>query len=234
LNVRLEFQAPPELDVRSVAVVGSFNGYSQELGAMNREGTLWFCTIPLSQGEHYYKFLINDVIRLNDPLANMYLPHRDEELWSTIIINEEGERLYNNEQYSVHIESYSVSGGLNKEAGPINKKNFSLFMDRMVALRFGFVKIRGLHAVTVLWYDPRGNLYDVSENMLFAEENPNATVFLWFWLPLNEPGKEYPEGTWTMHLYIDGSYVLEDQVWISQTLTYSPGYQTNGNSYGLV
>ena len=63
MNVRLEFKANSELDVRSVSVIASFNGYSKELGVMNRAGDLWYADIPLPRGEHYYKFLLNDVIR---------------------------------------------------------------------------------------------------------------------------------------------------------------------------
>ena len=46
----------------------------------------------LLPGEYHYKFLINGEIKPNDPLP-LYYPDSNEELWSVLIINEEGKRL---------------------------------------------------------------------------------------------------------------------------------------------
>ena len=65
-------------------------------------------------------------------------------------------------------------------------------------VRFGFREITGLHVVTAVWYDARGRLFEVSENSLYADENPEKMVYLWFWIDLDEQGAEYPEDLWTM------------------------------------
>ena len=221
MQIKLELEDIPELDVRAVNVIGTFNDYDESRGALQKEGDKWSTVVELGQGEHFYRFVINHEIQLNDPESNVYLPHKEEELWSMIKINEKGERLYNNEQYSVSIEDYAVSGMVTEAEIGVNKKNFNLLMDKKIVVRFGFHEITGLHAVTAVWYDARGRLFEVSENSLYADENPEETVYLWFWIDLDEQGAEYPEGLWTMKLFIDGSYILEDQYALGRSFTYS-------------
>lgn len=222
MRIKIDFEEIPEIDVRTVSVIGSFNNYDETAGIMRKEGNVWSAYVDLGPGEHYYKFLINHEIKLNDPNTNVYLPDKDEEeLWSAIIINEKGERLYNNEQYSVNIEDYAVCGTVTEAEIGISKKNYNLLMDKRIAARFGFKEISGLHAVTAVWYNAKGQLHEVAENMLYADENPDDMVYLWFWIDLGEAGVEYPEGMWTMKLFIDGRYILEDQYLLSRSITYT-------------
>lgn len=220
MRVRIDFEEIPELEVKSVSVIGSFYAYDAAKGVLEKEGEVWFTDIMLESGEYYYKFLINDEILLNDPKANIYLPHREDELWSVIKINEEGERLYNNEAYRVQVDDYAVSGAVTEDKILVNKKSFYLRMDKQLVVRFGFREITGLHAVTVLWYNSRGMLYQVSEDKLYADENQEK-VFLWYWLELTELEQEVDEGIWTMKLLIDGSYILEDRFSLLSFATYS-------------
>ncbi|MDQ0196278.1 hypothetical protein [Paenibacillus wynnii] len=220
--VRLDYTASPYLEINRISVIGSFNDYKEDCGLMRKSGNVWSTEVSLPPGEHNYKFLINHEIKLNDPMANLYLPNESDELWSTIIINDLDQRLYNNEQYTVHIDSYAVSGMITPAPISANKKGFHLSSDKMVVVRLGFTNLSGLHAVTALWFDARGVLHDIAENMLCAdEESPDKPVFIWFWLPLNDTQREYPEGVWTIKLFLDGSYVLEDQVTIMNAITYS-------------
>ena len=221
MRIKVEFKEIPDIAVKTVSVIGSFNNYDESAGILQKEGNLWSTYVELSPGEHYYKFLINHEIRLNDPNANVYLPHKEDELWSVIMINGKGERLYNNEQYTVNIEDYAVCGTITDAPIGVNKKNFNMLMDKKIVVRFGFEEITGLHAVTALWYDAKGQLHEVAENMLYADENPEERVYLWYWIDLGEPGVEYPEGMWTMKLFVDGSYILEDQFFLSRSFTYS-------------
>lgn len=220
MRIKLELQDIPELNINTVSVIGSFNHYDETAGMLQKEGETWTTDVELAPGEHYYRYLINHEIQLNDPAANLYLPHKDEQLWSVITINEKGERLYNNEQYALSIEEYAVSTTLTDAEIGVNKKHFNLLMDKKIVVRLGFREITGLHTVTALWYDSRGQLREIAENMLYADENPEDTVYLWFWTDLGEQGVEYPEGLWTMKLFIDGSYILEDQYQISRSFIY--------------
>lgn len=231
MNVRLEFKSTPYLDVRSISVVASFNGYKEDVHPMIKSEGFWYIELLLPPGEHYYKYFINNEIKLNDPSANMYLPHKEDELWSAIIINNKGQRLFNNEQYSVHIDSYAMSGSVTSSSVAVSKKSYNLIMDKMVVVRFGFTQINGLHAVTAIWYNSYGQLQDCSENMLYKDESsPDNPVFLWFWLPLDDNQLTYSEGLWSVKLFINGSYVLEDQFMLTSGYTYS----SRGQLYGSV
>ena len=154
----------------------------------------------------YYKFLINGSLLLNDPAANCYVPrnNKEKEPWSFLRVAFLGRRLFNNTQYRVTVEDYALSAML-AESGETEKHRFNTKLDKKVVARFGFTGITGIHAVTVLWCDPAGSIREYSEQMLLPDENK---VSLWFWLDLKQP--ERREGKWTMKLYIDGTYVLED------------------------
>ncbi|WP_283610430.1 hypothetical protein [Faecalispora anaeroviscerum] len=231
MKIRLMFQDSPYLSVHCVSVLGSFNGYDEKAGTMERERDGWVTELSLTPGEHYYKFLVNQEFLLNDPQANIYLPHVEDELWSVIIINEQDQQLFSNEQYGLHIDSYAVTSIQTDLPVAVNKKTFHLGMDGQLVTRFGFTDIKGLHCISALWFDARGQFFDYSENMLFQEEDsPDDPVYLWFWLPLQETGKEYPEGLWTLKLFINGSYVLEDQY----TLTRSSAYTAQGRLFGTL
>ena len=74
MRIKIDFEEIPEIDVRTVSVIGSFNNYDETVGIMRKEGNVWSAYVDLGQGEHYYKFLINHEIKLNDPNTNVYLP----------------------------------------------------------------------------------------------------------------------------------------------------------------
>ncbi|MBR2409223.1 MAG: hypothetical protein IKB07_09775 [Lachnospiraceae bacterium] len=94
-------------------------------------------------------------------------------------------------------------------------------MDKKIATRFEFREITGLHTVTAIWYNAKGELHEVTENKLYADEDPERPVYLWFWIDLGEPEVDYPEGLWAMKLFIDDSYILEDQYSLTRSFTYS-------------
>lgn len=229
--VRLEYPATEYLDIRSISVIGPFNGSNPSANPLVKSGDCWSADLFFPPGEHHYKFLVNDEFKLNDPWANLYLPDEKGQLWSTILINENHERLYNNEQYTVDIEDYVLTNTVTSLPEVVSKKAFSLTMDRSIVARFEFTNISGLHTVTALWYDSWGHLHEFTENLLYSDkESLQQSVFLWFWIDLNEPDMEYPEGIWTIKLLIDGKFILEDQMTLLKTLSYSPnGYLRSVN-----
>jgi len=56
--------------------------------------------------------------------------------------------------------------------------------------------------------------------MLFPEDDTEETIYLWFWTDIGNAAVLYPQGAWTMKLFIDGSYILEDQYQVSRSFTY--------------
>lgn len=229
MKIKFTLQENPHLCVQNVSVLGSFNEYDEKAGMMKRVQDCWVTEVELPPGEHYYKFLINEQYKLNDPQNNALLPHLYDELWSVIVINEQNEQLFSNEQYSLNIESYAVTSVQTELPVAVNKKIFQLGMDNQLVTRFSFTNIKGLNCISAIWFDSHGQFFDYSENILFEDEySPDEPVYLWFWLPLQEPDKVYAEGQWTLKLFVNGRYVLEDQY----TLSRSPAYAANSRVLG--
>ncbi|AOR22629.1 hypothetical protein [Clostridium taeniosporum] len=221
MEIIFEYEEKGNLEINSVAVIGSFNNYDPAQGSMIKEGSKWIFKCDLLEGEHYYKFLINNELKLNDPSANVYLPDDNEELWSVIIINNNNQRLYNNNQYTVHVDSYNVTCNINEEQKAVNKKIFNVLLDKKIVTRFGFTNVSGLHSVTTAWFTPKGELYQVVENNLFAtKENEKDPILMWFWMDLNNSHRSNC-GLWTVKLFIDGEFVLEDQVRLLENTSYT-------------
>ncbi len=67
--VHFELSAP---QARSVAVAGSFNGWSTRALAMTRgAGGVWSVTAPLAVGEHHYEFVVDGSRWVPDPTAHV-------------------------------------------------------------------------------------------------------------------------------------------------------------------
>lgn len=228
--VRFEYEETPYLKVENIAIMGSFNEYDANKGQMKKINNIWYIDISLSHGEHKYKFLINNAIKLNDSTANIYLPDENEEIWSVVKINESDKRLYNNTQYTVNIEDYNINNKVYENRVIENKKNFNLLMDKKVVTRFEFTNVTGIHSVTSVWFSADGTLFDVSENILFTPESEqNEPIVMWFWIDLDEINRTYSQGTWTMKLFVDGEFILEDMFNVSKITAYS----SRGNVYSV-
>ena len=59
---------------------------------MDKQGNKWVFNCNNMSDEYFYKYLINDGIRINDPSSKIYMPDNKGELWSYLNINEEGKR----------------------------------------------------------------------------------------------------------------------------------------------
>jgi hypothetical protein len=190
-------------DAQKVSVVGDFNnwdGYANVM-AKNEEG-FWEDEILIGPGRYRYRFLIEDLVKVNDPYANIYVQNENGELDSLIIIDEEGRRLINEKIYNVHLEDYIMSDSFeNKHI----KKRFNL-TDEKVIVRFDFTEVTGVHTVTLLWIKPNGEIYYVTENLLIESDNKNEKT-LWFWININE---RIMPGQWKIRVLIDGLIIFDD------------------------
>lgn len=206
MNVKFRFSAPAYLNAKEVAVVGSFNGYNEHFGQMKRRGNDWGLILDLPPGEYYYKFLINRAIRLNDPSVNTVIPLGGYGLWTPLFIDESGLRAF--EGAPVRLEGCAFGASMDME--PICK-GFQANVDSHVVVRLGFTGSLGAHAVTALWYDPDGKLHSITENTLNEDDISSGQLcYLWFWMHLNNPRREYPPGNWTVKVLVNGRDIFED------------------------
>ncbi|RXM57031.1 hypothetical protein [Clostridium tetani] len=221
MEVIFQYEEKEYLPIKTISVIGKFNNYNPSEGLMVKENNKWIFKCNLPSGEHPYKFLINGELKLNDSTANIYFPDDNEELWSIVMINENDQRMYNNTQYTTHIEKYNISSVISEEEDIVNKKSFNMLLDKKIVTRFQFTNVTGLHAVTTVWYTPKGELFQITENNLFTPPNNEGPISLWFWMDLDDNTRNYPLGTWTMKLFIDGEFILEDEFSLVQNRTYS-------------
>lgn len=219
MKVLFKYNNDENLDICSISLIGSFNDYNSSVNIMKKVDDVWVCECDLKQGEHAYRFLVNDNLTLNDPFANMYYPDEEDKLWSIVVIDNKDERLYNNTQYSLNIDDYCLSSSMNENN--VIKKKFNEYVDDKIVARFDFTNVTGLHSATVVWYGPNGRIIQVTENNVFCPEGYLKPIKLWFWLDLKDKSIQKNEGNWIIKLFIDGEYILEDDFQLSKTNIYS-------------
>ncbi len=156
-------------------------------------------------GRYEYRFLINEKFTLNDPSANMFSPDNENKLWSLLAIDENGDRLYNNEQYNVHIESVQINDDYYDDVRE-SIMEFATDKSRQAVLRYGFSEVTGAHTVSILWVSPTENISGWTEETLTDTE---ASEYIWFGLDFNDL-KDICSGTWSAFLFVDGSCVLKN------------------------
>lgn len=212
MKQKITYEEVEQFPIHTLSIVGEFNKWDKGANYFSKkQENIWEVEVDFPVGQNPYKLVFNDEMTMNDPSANLYKPNEEGELMSLILIDQEsGNRLYNNNQYNLEISGYSLNNYISKRLEAIIRSYF-LQTDRKVVLGMGFKSITGVHTVTVGWYSPDGMLQRFSENNLFQPEDEEEAK-LWFWLDL-EP--DLPQGQWQLKVFIDGLFVLQDTVGIS-------------------
>src|SRR5687768_10467083 len=72
------FEFKPEGNPKRVNVAGSFNNWSSDANSMKRGSDgVWRASIPMAEGVHHYKFVIDGSKWINDPHADPSLNEGD-------------------------------------------------------------------------------------------------------------------------------------------------------------
>lgn len=221
MNGTLAYTETSDLEVHTLAVIGAFNDFDPKKGQMGKVGNVWSFNQHLEPGEYAYRFLVNGVLELNDPTANLYYPDASEKLWSMLVIDQAGERLYNNTRATIHIARYSIHSVISEHTQR-QKKNFNQALDSKVVTRFDFTKITGVHTITTAWFAPNSELFQIVESNVFKPAGQKEPIKCWFWLDLKDSTRQYPTGIWTIKLFINGGFILADHFRLQQTSLYSP------------
>lgn len=213
MKQRITYQEVREFPIHTMSIVGEFNKWNKNAHYLSKnEQGIWEIEVDFPAGQSLYKLVFNDEMTMNDPSANLYMPDQSGELMSVMIVDEQsGNRLYNNEQYKLEVSAYSLNNYMSKKLDTVIRSYF-LETDRKIVLGMGFKSVTGVHAVTAAWYSPDGVLRHFAENHLFQPEDQEE-VNLWFWLEL-EP--DLPQGQWQLKIFIDGLFILQDTVGISE------------------
>jgi hypothetical protein len=197
MNILIQYREQIVID--SIKVIGQVTN-----GRMMHENGVWVYSCEMPEGIYRYKFLINDKLLLNDPMADYYT-WNSYGSWTVLIVDHNGNKVTKGKDSRIQLLDYCLSTSCNQDIQQYSKKIFDITVLEKAVARFLFGNVRGIHFITVAWYDPYDQLYEYSENQLNPE---NESVIQWFWLPFCI---DMAEGKWTMRLFIDGAYVLEDK-----------------------
>ena len=185
---------------------------------MSKNGSYYEGDVELTEGEYYYKYLQGDGLELIDK-KNKDIFIDEGNYWSVLTIDEDG-------VVEKEIESSATLceyGILHKimEVVPVKEESkvFDVNKDKEAVCLLNFNEIKGLHVVTVVWYNPSGELYRFAENDFGSYDESDADkVIVRFWLYLAEIDEE-DFGNWTVRAFLDGEMIKEDNIVISKNGT---------------
>ena len=170
--------------------------------------------VEFTEGEYHYKYLLGDGLELIDK-ENKDICVDGGELWSVLTIGGDG-AIEKEIDSSVTFLEYGIFHKM-MEIVPenIEPKVFIAGKDKQAACILSFNEIRGLHAATVAWYKPDGELHRFAENNFGSyEEADDDKVMLRFWLDIDQID-ETDFGNWKVRAFLDGEMIKEDDILIS-------------------
>ena len=181
---------------------------------MSKDESHYDTEVELKEGEYYYKFLLGDGLELIDKKNNNICVDGGD-LWSVLTIGGDGV-IEKEIDSSATFFGYGIFHKM-MEVVPekIESKVFIAGKDKQAVCILSFNEIRGLHAATVAWYKPNGELHRFAENNFGSyEEADDDKVMLRFWLDINQID-ETDFGNWKVRTFLDGEMIKEDDIIIS-------------------
>lgn len=215
MRIRFEYPNIAEMHIKSISIVSNFNGYNSSNIIFIREAEKWYVELEVAKGMYHYKFLINECLYINDPHAQMYCKI-GEEIWSSIQVedNQDSDNNANNDnkgiiKYRGHIVTNRLSNLIQAVA---MQKEFYIPIDKKVVLGVEWDPVIGLHEVVVIWSRPDATIHHIAYETLEADSYEEVKAALsWFWLKLDDKGREYVPGIWTVMILVDGRMVISDR-----------------------
>lgn len=160
----------------------------------------WFC--ECDEDINRYKFVVNDIIRLNDPNAGSYAEDEKWEVWSVPGMCME---------HKPKLSFYNISGNMSKGAAKTSKKA-AFTLDRPLDIYAGadISGVKGLHSVTYICFQPDGSIYKIEESSMGQFEPNEADYEIVFKTHISPMNGRNAEGMWSFQIYLDGKCVVKD------------------------
>ena len=170
--------------------------------------------VEFTEGEYHYKYLLGDGLELIDK-ENKDICVDGGELWSVLTIGGDGAIEKEIDSSATFLEYGIFHKMMEVVPEKIESKIFIAGKDKQAVCILSFNEIRGLHAATVAWYKPDGELHRFAENNFGSyEEADDDKVMLRFWLDINQID-EIDFGNWKVRVFLDGEMIKEDEIIIS-------------------
>lgn len=170
--------------------------------------------VEFTEGEYHYKYLLGDGLELIDK-ENKDICVDGGELWSVLTIGGDGAIEKEIDSSATFLEYGIFHKMMEIVPENIEPKVFIAGKDKQAVCILSFNEIRGLHAATVAWYKPDGELHRFAENNFGSyEEADDDKVMLRFWLDIDQID-ETDFGNWKARAFLDGEMIKEDDIIIS-------------------
>ena len=181
---------------------------------MSKDESHYDTEVEFKEGEYYYKFLLGDGLELIDKENNNICVDGGE-LWSVLTIGGDGVIEKEIDSSATFLEYGIFHKMMEVVPEKIESEAFIAGKDKQAVCILSFNEIRGLHAATVAWYKPNGELHRFAENNFGSyEEADGDKVMLRFWLDINQID-ETDFGNWKVRTFLDGEMIKEDDIIIS-------------------
>ena len=178
--------------------------------------------VEFTEGEYHYKYLLGDGLELIDK-ENKDICVDGGELWSVLTIGGDGAIEKEIDSSATFLEYGIFHKMMEIVPENIEPKVFIAGKDKQAVCILSFNEIRGLHAATVAWYKPDGELHRFAENNFGSyEEADDDKVMLRFWLDIDQID-ETDFGNWKVRAFLDGEMIKEDDIIISGNGVYKIG-----------
>jgi len=181
---------------------------------MSKDESHYDTEVELKEGEYHYKYLLGDGLELIDK-ENKDICVDGGELWSVLTIGGDGAIEKEIDSSATFLEYGIFHKMMEVMPEKIESKVFIAGKDKQAVCILSFNEIRGLHAATVAWYKPDGELHRFAENNFGSyEEADDDKVMLRFWLDIDQID-ETDFGNWKVRAFLDGEMIKEDDILIS-------------------
>ena len=181
---------------------------------MSKDESHYDTEVEFTEGEYHYKYLLGDGLELIDK-ENKDICVDGGELWSVLTIGGDGAIEKEIDSSATFLEYGIFHKMMEIVPENIEPKVFIAGKDKQAVCILSFNEIRGLHAATVAWYKPDGELHRFAENNFGSyEEADDDKVMLRFWLDIDQID-ETDFGNWKVRAFLDGEMIKEDDIIIS-------------------
>jgi len=212
----------PYIQIDTITIIGEFNNYDELATPLTYEKGGWYVELDLPRGKHPYKYIINGVLRFNDPNATFYALAEDGEVWSITQVGDNRELIANQHLGTIQLTSHVLTNkkmDFKEEAR--YKNSFNLNIAAAVVACFEFNNINGIHTISAIWMNPQYHMHHISDHYIdVKEDDENNAADIWFWIDLQERDRIYPLGTWYIKLFVDGEFLIEDRFTLGKGGTY--------------
>lgn len=184
--------------------------------AMEKHEGIWEVRVPFTGIPERYKYELDGVLRLNDPSADSRMRDADGEVWS-VTGSREICREAAGRQSGITTGRLVVTNHLwERTRLAIVHREFSRSVDSRVVCGIYCRDIAKLHALTAVFRCPDRRIFHIVEDA--AVEGLGSEAELWFWMSLQEEGRNYPEGMWSVQIFVDGRFCREEVFRVKEDL----------------